>query len=84
MPFLHLCDAPVQTAYSTEELFFAGRVERLPPGAGQIPLVPILRALPGDMPVALEIPMTALSVAKGYRAAAALALDAARKLLRDL
>ena len=26
----------------------------------------------------------ALSVAKGYRAAAALALDAARKLLRDL
>lgn len=84
MPFLHLCDAPVQTAYSTEELFFAGRVERLPPGAGQIPLVPILRALPGDMPVALEIPMTALSAAKGSRVAAALALEAARKLLRDL
>ena len=84
MPFLHLCDAPVQPAYTTDELFFAGRVERLPPGQGQIPLAPILRALPADMPVALEIPMTALSRAKGPGAAAARALHATREFLRAL
>ena len=84
MPFVHLCDAPVQASYTTEELFFAGRVERLPAGEGQIPLAPILRALPADMPVALEIPMTALSRAKGPGAAAARALHATREFLRAL
>ena len=84
MPFLHLCDAPVRPPYTTEDLFFAGRVERLPPGAGQIPLAPILRALPADLPLALEIPMTGLCKARGPGAAAALALQAARKLIRDL
>lgn len=84
MPFVHLCDAPVQPAYSTEDLFFAGRIERLPPGEGQIPLAPILRALPADLPLALEVPMTALTRAEGPTAAAARALAAARRLLRDL
>ena len=84
MPFLHLCDAPVQPAYTTEELFFAGRVERLPPGHGEIALTPILTALPDAMPITLEVPMTALSAAQGPRAVAALAIEATRKLLRDL
>lgn len=84
MPFLHLCDAPVRPSYSTEDLFFAGRVERLPPGEGQIPLAPILRTLPADLPVALEIPMTALTRAQGPGAAAARAINAARRLLDRL
>ena len=84
MPFLHLCDAPVQPAYTTEDLFFAGRVERLPPGEGQIDLAPILRALPADVPVALEIPMTALTRAQGPEAAAARAVAAARRFLDSL
>ncbi|KGJ02749.1 Sugar phosphate isomerase/epimerase [Paracoccus halophilus] len=84
MPFLHLCDAPVQPSYTTEDLFFAGRVERLPPGEGQIALAPILRALPPDMPVALEIPMTALTRAQGPGAAAARAIKATRQLLDRL
>ena len=61
-----------------------GRVERLPPGHGGIALTPILTALPDAMPIALEVPMTALSAAQGPRAVAALAIEATRKLLRDL
>ena len=34
LPFVHVCDAPVQATYSTEELLHAGRAERLPPGEG--------------------------------------------------
>lgn len=84
MPFVHLCDAPVQAHYTTEELFHAGRVERLPAGAGQIPLAPILRALPGDMPVGIEVPMTALTRAEGVEAAVRRALEGTRAFLAQL
>lgn len=84
MPFVHLCDAPVQQSYTTEELFFAGRVERLPAGAGQIPLAPILRALPDDMPVGVEVPMTALSRAEGVEVAVRRALEGTRAFLAGL
>lgn len=84
MPFVHLCDAPVQPGYTTEELFFAGRVERLPAGEGQIPLAPILRALPETMPVGLEVPMTALTRAEGYEAVARRALERTRAFLAGL
>lgn len=59
--FAHLCDAPVSPPYSNEELLFAGRNERLPPGAGQIDLVSFLRSLPNDLPLGLEVPMTGRS-----------------------
>lgn len=84
MPFVHLCDAPVQASYTTEELFFAGRVERLPAGEGQIPLAPILRALPGDMPVGIEVPMTALTRAEGVEVAVRRALEGTRAFLAGL
>lgn len=84
MPFIHLCDAPVQPSYTTEELFFAGRVERLPAGEGQIPLAPILRALPAEMPVGVEVPMTALTRAEGVEVAVRRALEGTRAFLAGL
>ncbi|WP_299897035.1 sugar phosphate isomerase/epimerase [uncultured Ruegeria sp.] len=54
----HLCDAPVQAAYSTEDLLHTARAERLPPGDGQIDLLGFLSALPDSITIGLEVPMT--------------------------
>ena len=84
LPFAHLCDAPVQDAYTTEELLHAGRAERLPPGEGQIDLPAILRRLPPDLPLALEVPMIALARAIGTEAVARRAREAAGRLLQSI
>ncbi len=84
MPFLHLCDAPVRPSYTTEALFHAGRVERLPAGDGQIPLREILRALPAAMPVALEVPMTARAESDGIEPVARHVIDRTRAFLATL
>jgi sugar phosphate isomerase/epimerase len=56
LPFAHLCDAPVNPPYSTEDLLYTARAERLPPGDGQIDLHSFIAALPADIPLSLEIP----------------------------
>ncbi|NVO24058.1 sugar phosphate isomerase/epimerase family protein [Donghicola mangrovi] len=56
MPFVHLCDAPVQDSYTTEELLHTARGERFAPGDGQIDLEAFLRACPEGVPIGLEIP----------------------------
>lgn len=56
LPFAHLCDAPVHPPYSTEDLLYAARAHRLPPGEGQIDLGAILSALPPDIPIGVEVP----------------------------
>lgn len=81
-PFVHLCDAPAGTAWTREELLHAGRVERLPPGEGGIDLKAILAQLPPDIPVGLEVPMTALTAARGVEAVARRVREAAERLLR--
>lgn len=68
LPFAHLCDAPVQPRYSTEELLFNAREERLPPGAGEIDLAAFVGALPKDLPLSLEVPMTRLQQRDGAQA----------------
>lgn len=82
LPFLHLCDAPVRPAYTTEDLLHAGRAERLAPGDGQIDLAAILRAMPQGIPLALEIPMTARRMAHGSGDVAALVIAQTRKFLQ--
>lgn len=82
-PFMHLCDAPAGTAFTREQLFHAGRVERLPPGEGGIDIKPILAHLPPDIPVALEVPMTAMAAEQGEEAVVRRVIAAARKLLAE-
>lgn len=82
-PFLHLCDAPVQPSYTTEELFHAGRAERLPPGLGQIDLVAILNRMPPNTLVALEVPMTSQQAESGSPHVARQAYKAAVKMLAN-
>lgn len=66
MRLAHLCDAPVQQSYTTDDLLFTARGERLPPGEGQIDLIPILASLPKSMPIGLEVPMVSRVADVGY------------------
>ncbi|AJE44874.1 sugar phosphate isomerase/epimerase family protein [Celeribacter indicus] len=68
LPFAHLCDAAVQESYSTETLLFNAREERLPPGEGEIDLAAFVNALPRDLPLSLEVPMTRMQRAEGAAA----------------
>ena len=81
LPFVHVCDAPVQDTYTTEELLHAGRAERLPPGEGAIDIGGILRHMPQGIPVALEVPMTTMSAAEGAEAVALRLRQASERLL---
>jgi sugar phosphate isomerase/epimerase len=80
LPFVHVADAPVQASYTTDELLHAGRVERLPPGEGGIDIKDILSHMPSDIPVALEVPMTATAAAEGEESVALRARQGAERL----
>jgi sugar phosphate isomerase/epimerase len=80
-PFVHVCDAPVGTSWTREQLFHAGRVERLPPGEGGIDIKGILKLMPPGIPIALEVPMTAMAAAQGEEAVALRVRQAAERLL---
>lgn len=82
LPFAHLCDAPVHPPYTTEDLLHAARAERLPPGEGQIDLAGWLAALPGDCPLAVEVPMTALTRQVGPDAVLRRLAETARRLAK--
>jgi sugar phosphate isomerase/epimerase len=78
--YVQLCDAPWTPRFDTyfEEAFY----ERLPPGAGELPLLAFLRRLPADVTVSLEIPMRALAdQGVGPRERLAPCVQAARALL---
>ena len=81
LPFVHVCDAPVQDSYTMEELLHAGRAERLPLGEGGIDIAGILRHMPQGIPVALEVPMTAMNAAEGAESVALRVRQAAERLL---
>ena len=80
LPFIHVADAMVRPGYTTEELLHAGRVERLPPGEGEIDIKTIVSHMPPRIPLALEVPMTALTAAIGPEAVALRVRQAATRL----
>lgn len=80
-PFVHVCDAPAGTSWTREELFHAGRVERLPPGEGGMDIKGMLSHMPPGIPIALEVPMTAMTAAEGEEAVVRRVRQAAERLL---
>ncbi len=84
LPFAHFCDADVHPPYTIDELFDTARRNRLPPGEGEIGLVPFLHALPADLPLALEVPGTgAEGLAHLHAAATAVCGHATASMLRS-
>ena len=83
LPYVHLCDAPVQATYSEEELLHAAREERLPPGQGAIELSRILEQLEAPVPLGLEVPMNAMRARLGAEAVARHVREVATQFLDE-
>ena len=62
---MQICDAAAERPGDTETLIFHARNERLMPGDGALDLPGILRAMPGDIPIAVEVPMRTLAQTVG-------------------
>jgi sugar phosphate isomerase/epimerase len=59
--YMQLCDAPGERPQDTPTLLHQARAERMMPGDGGLDLVALLRAIPADVPLSLEIPMQTLT-----------------------
>jgi sugar phosphate isomerase/epimerase len=76
--YMQLCDAPPERPTDMQEIIRQARADRLFPGEGGLDLEGLMRALPADLPISVEIPyakpITPLERARR-------ALEATRKLL---
>lgn len=81
LPFVHLCDAAAEKPATLEGLLHTARAERLPPGDGGLDLTAMLAHMPPGIPVALEVPMDALTKERGPEEVARRAIEGARRVL---
>lgn len=82
--YLQFCDASRERPSDIAGLQHQARYDRLPPGEGGLDLAGILRALPRDIPISLEIPMAGLARTVGPVERARKVLAATRALLETL
>lgn len=68
--YAQLCDGPAEHPATTEEMIRTAREARMFPGEGGIDLLPILRHLPRDLPISLEVPTLELAKTMGAEARA--------------
>jgi sugar phosphate isomerase/epimerase len=83
LPFVHVCDAPADRPGTTEGLLHNARAERLPPGEGGIDILGVLAHMPKGIPVALEVPMEALTRQIGPEGVARRVRQAAGRLVGE-
>lgn len=78
--YAQLSDAPL--ASTPAQYMEQARYERMPPGSGELPLLDMLRALPREVPIGLEIPQRSLALrGVGPRERLGPCVEAARRLL---
>jgi sugar phosphate isomerase/epimerase len=82
--YAQLCDAPAERPRDLETLLLQARAERLMPGDGGLDLLGILRALPRDIPLSLEVPMKTLAQTVPAVERSRRILAKARALLKQL
>jgi sugar phosphate isomerase/epimerase len=81
--YIQLADAPLAPRYSTyfEEAMF----ERMAPATGELPLLEVLRALPRNLPVGIEVPLRSQAEGGlGPRERLGPVVESARRLLAQL
>ena len=54
--YAQACDAADGTGFTTDQLIHTARCDRLLPGEGVIDVAAIFAALPGNLPVSVEVP----------------------------
>jgi sugar phosphate isomerase/epimerase len=82
--YVQLCDAPKASPRTLEGLLYAAREERLFPGDGELDLVGLMRALPKDIPIALEIPTETRAFTVPPEERARLAREATLRVLAQI
>jgi sugar phosphate isomerase/epimerase len=79
--YAQACDAPPGKNFTVEQMIHTARCERLLPGEGGIDIAGIFNALPGDLPVSVEIPHQLRATELGDVEWAKQALAATRQVL---
>jgi sugar phosphate isomerase/epimerase len=82
--YIQLCDAPAERPTTLDGLLHQARAERLLPGEGGLDLRGILRAVPADTPISIEIPQEALAKTVPAAERARRALEATHRLLESV
>ncbi|MEJ8826044.1 sugar phosphate isomerase/epimerase [Variovorax humicola] len=82
--YMQFCDVPAEIPPTMEAILDQARAERLFPGDGGVDLVGLLRAVPRDIPLSLEIPMHTLARTVGATERARRALAATMRVLAHL
>jgi len=81
--YLQFCDAPAERPADIEELLRQARSDRLLPGDGALDLRALLRAMPPEAPLSLEIPLCRPAGLPAHERARR-AIDRTRRLLASM
>jgi sugar phosphate isomerase/epimerase len=79
--YMQICDAPAAKPASIEAMIHCARYERLFPGEGGLDLAGMLAALPGDIPISVEVPTETLARTVGAEERARRAIQATCRVL---
>lgn len=82
--YIQMCDVPAERPTTLEGLLHHARAERMLPGEGGLDLMGILRAVPADTPISIEIPQEELAKTVPAVERSRRALIATQKLLQSL
>lgn len=82
--YMQFCDAPAARPADSAVRLFQARFERKIPGEGGLDLLKILRGLPRDLPISVEVPLAALARSVGAVERARRNLVATRAMLARL
>ena len=81
LKFMQFCDVPAALPPTMDAILAEARSERLVPGEGGLDLVGLLRAVPHDIPLSVEVPMHALARTVGAVERARRALVATKAMI---
>jgi sugar phosphate isomerase/epimerase len=81
---MQICDAPAAIPPTMDAILAEARAERLFPGEGGVDLVALLRVVPRDIPLSVEVPTHALAGTMGAVERARRALAATNATLARL
>ncbi len=79
--YMQICDAPAERPDSIEAMIHTARSERLYPGEGGLDLLGMMRALPADIPISVEVPKETLARTVDGRTRARMAIEATKAVL---
>lgn len=82
--FMQFCDVPAAIPPTMDAILAEARAERLFPGEGGVDLLGLLRAMPRDIPLSLEVPTATLAKTVGATERARRALAATKRVLAQL